>query len=218
MKLYYDPISTTSRAVTLFLADENIAHEEEIVSLYAGDQHKPEFAAINPNMQVPVLVDDDLALAESSAILKYLADKFSSPAYPSDLKVRARVNETMDWFNTGFHLTFCVLTIYPVMVPDFAVHDAATRKYISDISHKRVLRYFDILDRHMIGANNFVCGNEITIADYLGATYATLGEVVGFDLAPWPNVQRWIAGLKARPSWDAAYAGFNGLVSAARAA
>lgn len=218
MKLYYDPISTTSRAVTFFLADENIAHEEEIVSLAAGEHKRPEFAAINPNMQLPALVDGDLILTESSAILKYLADKFSSPTYPSELKARARVNEALDWFNTGFHLNFCAFNVYPVMVPAYAIHDAATRKYFDLISHDRVRRYFDVLDRHMIDMNDYVCGDEITIADYLGATYVTLGEVVGFDLTPWPNVQRWIAGLKARPSWDAAYAGFNGLLSAARAA
>ena len=41
------------------------------------------------------------------------------------------------------------------------------------------------------------------------ACYVTLGELIGFDLTPWPRVQRWIAAMKARPSWDAANGGFH---------
>jgi hypothetical protein len=51
----------------------------------------------------PWLEDDDFHLTESSAILKYLADKIGSPAYPKDLKARAKVNEVMDWINTNFY-------------------------------------------------------------------------------------------------------------------
>ncbi|KAB7740086.1 glutathione S-transferase family protein [Parvibaculum sedimenti] len=218
MKLYYDPISTTSRAVTLFLADQGICLDEEIVSLHAGKHQTPEFAVINPNMQVPALVDDGLVLTESSAILKYLGEKLGSPAYPTDLRMRARVNEALDWFNTGFHLNFCVFLVYRRLLPDFATLDAAAHKAIDNLGQHRAQKYLDVLNRHMIGGQNFVCGDQITLADYLGATYVTLGEFVGFDLTPWPNVRRWIAGLKARPSWDAAYAGFNGLLSAAHAA
>ena len=218
MKLYYDPISTTSRAVTLFLADQGICLDEEIVSLYAGKHQTSEFSGINPNMQVPALVDDGLVLTESSAILKYLGEKLGSPAYPTNLRLRARVNEALDWFNTGFHLSFCVFQVYRRTLPDFAVLDSTAHTAIDDIGQRRAAKYLAVLDRHMIGDRNFVCGNQITLADYLGATYVTLGELIGFDLTPWPNVRRWIAGLKARSSWDVAYAGFNGLLSAAHAA
>ena len=53
-----------------------------------------------PNQAVPVLEHDGFVLTESSAILKYLADLTDSPAYPKELKARARVNEVMDFFNT----------------------------------------------------------------------------------------------------------------------
>ena len=55
---------------------------------------------------MPVLEDGDFRLTECSAILKYLADKVGSPAYPKDLQKRARVNELMDWLNTGFYRDF----------------------------------------------------------------------------------------------------------------
>ena len=103
MKLYYHPVSTTSRPVMLLAADENIALDYELVDLFTGAHQQPAFGAINPSRQVPVLEDDGFRMSESSAILKYLADKAGSAAYPRDLQRRARINECMDWFNTGLY-------------------------------------------------------------------------------------------------------------------
>ena len=100
MKLYYHPISTTSRPVMLFAAENHIPLEMQVVDLFTGEHVQPPYAAINPNKLVPTLVDGDFTLTENSAILKYLADKIDSPAYPKDLKKRARVNERMDWTST----------------------------------------------------------------------------------------------------------------------
>ena len=92
MKLYYHPVSTVSRPVVLFAADNAIALDYQVVDLMTGEHMGAAYAKINPSQQVPVLEDGDFRLTESSAILKYLADKVHSPAYPSDLKKRARVN------------------------------------------------------------------------------------------------------------------------------
>ncbi len=85
------------------MADNKIDCEEEMVDLMNGAHHQEPFASLNPNRLVPMLVDGDLKLTESSAILKYLADKIGSPTYPKDLKERAKVNEAMDWINTNFY-------------------------------------------------------------------------------------------------------------------
>ena len=59
-----------------------------------------------------------------------------------------------------------------------------------------------MLDEHLIGPNNdFVCGDRITLADYLGIAMLTLGEAVHLDYSHWRNVSRWIAAMKARPSF-----------------
>ena len=100
MKLYHHPASTTSRPVMLFAAEQRVPLELQVVDLFTGEHLQPPFEAINPNHLVPVLEDGDFRLTESSAILKYLADKIDSPLYPKDLQARARVNERMDWVNT----------------------------------------------------------------------------------------------------------------------
>ena len=75
MKLYMHPVSTTSRPVRLFIAENGIEVEEQVVDLMTGRALQPAFAAINPNQMVPMLEDGDLRLTESSAILKYLATR-----------------------------------------------------------------------------------------------------------------------------------------------
>ena len=85
MKLYMHPVSMTSRPVRLFIAENHIPCEEQIVDLMTGEHLQPPYAGINPNKLVPLLEDGDLLLTESSAILKYLAEKIESPAYPRDL-------------------------------------------------------------------------------------------------------------------------------------
>ena len=87
MKLYMHPVSMTSRPVRLFIADNKLDVDEQLVDLMTGEHHKEPFASLNPSRMVPMLEDGDFRLTESSTILKYLADKIGSPAYPKDLKL-----------------------------------------------------------------------------------------------------------------------------------
>ena len=75
MKLYYHPASTASRPILLFAAESGLALDLQLVDIFKGEHRQPTYAAINPNALLPVLEDDDFRLTESSAILKYLADK-----------------------------------------------------------------------------------------------------------------------------------------------
>src|SRR2546421_1668545 len=127
MKLYYHPVSTTSRPVWLFIAENDIKCELRVVDLMKGEHYQPEFVAINPNQLVPVLEDGDFRLTESSAILKYLADKIGSPTYPVGLRQRARINERMDWFNTALTRELGYGFVYPQLFPDHRRPDASAQ-------------------------------------------------------------------------------------------
>ncbi|MGZ6040196.1 MAG: glutathione S-transferase family protein [Phenylobacterium sp.] len=215
MKLYCDPISTTSRPVMLFIAEHGLDVELVHIDLMSGGHQDPAYLAINPNGIVPFLVDGDFGLGESSAILKYLAEKVGSPDYPRDLKARARVNEALDWFNTQFHEYFCVFGCYPAMGVPHGLDPQIGRMLLA-YGAEHAGRWLTILDRHMLGQRPFVCGDEISIADYLGASFVTLGEIVDFDLSAYPNVQRWLGRMQALHHWPATYAAFYGLASAIR--
>ena len=213
MKLYCDPISTTSRPVLLFLADHDLPVELAHVCLLSGEQQGPDFGRVNPNRMVPVLADGDLLLPECSAILKYLADRVGSPAYPAELKARARVNAAMDWFNTGYSFSMNYLHVYPRMFPNHAWDDPATQAATGARGLDWGRRYLDVLDGHML-REAYVCGPDLTLADYLGSSYVGLSEAVGFDLSPWPRVAGWMARMRAHPAWDETYAAFYGMLAA----
>jgi glutathione S-transferase len=70
MKLYMHPVSITSRPVRLFIHENNIECEEQVIDVMAGEHLGEAYRAINPNNLVPALEDGDLSLTESSAILK----------------------------------------------------------------------------------------------------------------------------------------------------
>ena len=215
MKLYYHPVSTVSRPVVLFALDNGINLDYEVVDLMTGQHLTPEYAAVNPSQLVPVLEDGDFRLTESSAILKYLADKVGSPAYPKDLQKRARVNEAMDWLNTGFYRDFGYGLVYPQVFPHHKRRSEEAHEGAVDWGRQKAKAWFGILDRHFLGSGKpYLCGAEITLADYLGAGMVSLAELIHCDLTQFPNLARWYAAMQARPNWAKANEAFIGMVGA----
>ena len=217
MKLYMHPVSMTSRPVRLFISENNIPIEEKVVDLFTGEHHKEPYISINPNRLVPVLEDGDFRLTESSAILKYLADKTNSPAYPKDIKQRAKVNEMMDWFNTNFYRDWAYGMIYPQIFPHHKRKTEALQEGTIEWAQERAKTWLQILNDFWIGPKKqYLCGNDITIADFFGVALLTLGEVVRCDLKPYPNVQRWVGNMKKLKSWGKVNEVFNGLVESVK--
>jgi len=201
MKLYYHPASTTSRPIMLFAAEQGADIEFKLVDLFAGEHYKDAYATINPSRLVPVLEDGDFRLTESSAILKYLADKQQSSTYPTDLKARARVNERMDWINTQVCRDLAYGFVYPQILPTHKRPTEEAQDATLAWARERSKAWLDVLDRHLLAGNRYLCGSDLTIADYFGAPFVALGETVRCDYAEYPNVQRWLADMKQLKSW-----------------
>ena len=215
MKLYMHPVSTVCRPIRLLCAENGIQLDEEMVDLMTGAQHKEPFASLNPNRQVPVLVDGDLRLTEGSAILKYIADKHHLPSYPADLKKRAKVNEIMDWLNTGFYRDFGYNLVYPQLFPHAKRRSDEAHAGTIEWGKERTKFWLKILDQHLLGSGQkCLCGDDITIADYLGAGMVSLTELIQCDLGQYPNLCRWYTAMKARPNWAKVNEVFNGFVGA----
>jgi glutathione S-transferase len=215
MKLYFHPVSTVSRPVMLFAADNGVELDTQVVDLMKGEHMQEAYGAINPSRLVPVLKDGDFRLTESSAILKYLADKIDSPAYPKDLQKRARVNEIMDWLNTGFYRDFGYGLVYPQVFPHHKRRSDEAHSGCIEWGKERTKFWLKVLDQQVLGSGNrYLCGDDITIADYFGAGMLSLTELIHCDLKPYPNVARWYATMKARPNWAKVNEAFYGMVGA----
>lgn len=203
MKLYMHPVSTTSRPVRLLIAEKGLDVEEEVVDLLTGAHHQEPFISINPNRLVPVLEDGDFRLTESSAILKYLADRFDLPEYPKDLKARARVNEAMDWLNTGFYRDWAYNLCYPQIFPHHKRPTDEGQKVAVEWGLEKAKFWMQVLNDHWLGGGKkYLTGDQITIADYLGGGFVSLGEVLRFDFSPYPNVRAWLDRVQALEHWD----------------
>jgi glutathione S-transferase len=213
MKIYLDPTSTTSLPILLFLAEHDVRVEIMPVLLAKAEQTTPEYAALNPNKCVPVLKDGDFILTECSAILKYLAEKCGSETYPPDLKARAHVNEVMDWFNTGFYRDVGYGFVYQRALPKFHFDNPATQRDVLRRNEERSLKWLNVLNDHWLRKGMFVCGPDLTLADYLGSCYLAIVEWIAYDINDYANIARWMKTMKARPSWEKTHAPWNALTA-----
>jgi glutathione S-transferase len=176
---------------------------------------KEPFASLNPSKMVPVLDDDGFILTESSAILKYLAEKAGSPAYPAgDIKARAKINELMDWINVNFYRDFGYGLVYPQVFPAHKRPTDEMQKGTIAWAKERSENWLAILDQKLLGSGrNYLVGDQPTIADYFGLGILTSGELVGCGFKDYPNVRRWLEGMKQRPAYAEVFGPFNGLTA-----
>lgn len=216
MKLYCDPISTSSRPVMMLVADFDLDVELIVIDLFQNENQTAAFLAINPLGTIPVLVDGDFVLTESTVILKYLARHCDLPVYPRDPVAQIRVDEATARFATGLFAYHGLFGTYPRMLPQLAWMADTTKAELAAVGAHGSQRYLGVLDRQLADRGPFVCGSEISTADFVGLAQVTLADFVAFDFAPYPAVQAWIRRMQDRAGWTAAYAGFAGMLAAAR--
>jgi len=202
VKLYFSPASTTCRMITMFASEEGIPLDYVAVDLAAGEHRKPEYKAVNPSCLIPTLDDEGFLLTESGAIIRYLAGKVGSVAYPADPKERARVDEAMEWFYSNFYKDLGYGMVYPQLLPHHKRPTEDAQAGTIAWGKNKAQHWLGILDNDLIGPDRaFLCGDKITLADYVGAEMVTLGELVHCRYEDYPNIRRWIGNMKALKSW-----------------
>jgi glutathione S-transferase len=202
VKLYMHPVSNTSRPIRMFIQDNNLPVDEEVVDLMTGAHHQEPYVSVNPNRQVPTLDDEGFVLAESSAILKYLADKFDLSAYPKDLKKRAKVNEVMDWFNTHFYHDYAYGVVYPQVFPHHKRPSDEIQRGTIEWGKEKTRTWLTVLNDHILGkGNKYLTGDEMTIADYFGAALLTCGEPIRTEFRNYANIDAWLKRMAETKSW-----------------
>jgi glutathione S-transferase len=160
-----------------------------------GETRTPEFLRLNPNGRVPVLVlEDGTALAESDAILWYLAE--GTPYLPEGRLERAQVLQWM-FYEQYSHEPNIATTRFWLMHPELL--DDARR---AQLATKRTLGYaaLDVMETHLRERPYFV-GGRISIADIALYGYTHVAAEGQFDLQPYVAVRAWLARVRERPGY-----------------
>jgi glutathione S-transferase len=156
--LYQFPMSPASRRVVSLLAQCDLPFESRNVDMMAGQHMSPEYLAVNPNHQVPTLIDGDLKIHESNAILRYLCDRHALESwYPRDPRVRAKVDQWLDWTQCRLVPTMRDIVLNEVFLGDRGDSAAARR------GREHVTELFRILEEGIGG--RFLVADTPTIAD-----------------------------------------------------
>lgn len=198
----------TPNSVKVPIALEELGLEYSLhpINVRKGEQKAPAFIKLNPNAKVPVLVDGDLVLTESAAILVYLAEK-TGQLLPADGQGRVRVFEQLFFHASALSPAFGQSGFFQRFAAE--PQPIAIERFSSEA--KRTVTMLDAL----LATRHFVAGDALTIADIAHFGWLWRREFAGVALDDAPHVARWYAELETRPAVQRAIDRVNALIPVA---
>ena len=198
MRIYWIKAQAPRRVLALV---KHLVLQVELVQmdLMAGGMKTPDYAALNPNMKAPTLVDGDLVLWESSAIMAHLCLRAGSDMWP--VHNPAEQVEVLRWLSwNDCHWSPAVAPFYfeHVVKPTFGIGPPDRDSLPAKIP--TLQRFAGVLDGHLSGRAHVACG-RLTIADFQLASMATYWQQSAMPLEAFPNIVRWIDWLMRLPAW-----------------
>ncbi|NIE77724.1 glutathione S-transferase [Pantoea sp. Ap-967] len=194
IKFYNFPKSGHAHRIELMLSLLGLPAEQVFVDLAKGAHKQPEFLALNPFGQVPVIDDNGTVIADSNAILVYLASTYdpSGQWLPHDPVAAARVQR---WLSVAAG----PLAFGPAAARLVTVFGAA---FNPDEVIGRAHTLLKVIDSELAKAA-FLAGSQPTIADVANYSYIAHAPEGNVSLEPYPNVRAWLARIEALPGFVA---------------
>jgi glutathione S-transferase len=194
LRLYDYVLSGSCYKVRLLAALLDVAHETVAVDFYPGQEHRqPDFLALNPAGTLPVLVDGDVVLTETQAILAYLAMNHD----PTDLwfprEDAATLAELMQWlaFSSRLNETAGAARL----------HDMLNRTLDVEAARRAAIKVFRELEAHLterrFDGGTYLVTDHPTIADIACFAYVALSPDGGIEHDDFPAIRAWLHGIKS---------------------
>ncbi|QXH48120.1 glutathione S-transferase [Pseudomonas xanthosomatis] len=191
IKLYNFPKSGHAHRIELMLSLLNLPTELVFVDLAKGEHKQPAFLALNPFGQVPVIDDNGTVLADSNAILVYLAKAYGAEQWlPQDPLGAARVQR---WLSVAAG----PLAFGPAAARLVTVFGAS---FNTDEVIGRAHTLLKVIDAEL-AQRPFLVGEQATIADVANYSYIAHAPEGNVSLQPYPNVRAWLARIEALPGF-----------------
>jgi glutathione S-transferase len=201
MKLYHNPFSSSSRRAVITATVLKTPVGIEFVDLMAGAQRKPEFLAINPMGRVPALIDGDFVLAESCAIMLYLADKSAeSELYPKEAKQRALVHQWMFWTASHWSPVVGALNFENMLKPLFGAGPADQAQVERQNATLRGMAM--MLDKRL-SERPYLLGSSMTLPDIAAGCMLMSTDAAKLPVTDFEHLQRWYRSIQALEAWKA---------------
>jgi maleylacetoacetate isomerase len=204
MKLHGYFRSSAAYRVRIALNLKGIAREDSFLHLEKGDQFADAYRAINPQMVVPTLIDDDIKLFQSLAILEYLEERYPEPPLlPSDPVARAWVRGVA-LVNAADSHPLIVPRVRHYLTDQLRVTDEQRLAWIQHWLGAGLEAIEALLARHP-ASGRFCHGERPTIADICLVTQVTPAKTFDCPLAPYPRVMRVYDSCMAIPAFADAH-------------
>lgn len=191
IKLYHFPLSGHAHRVQLMLSLLGLPVEVVFVDLAKGEQKQADFLAINAFGQVPVIDDDGMVLADSNAILVYLASKYGKGHWlPTDPVGAARVQRWLSVAAGPLHAGPAAARLITVFGAPYNAEEVIAR------SHSLL----KVIDQHL-SSSAYLTGDVATIADVAGYSYIAHAPEGNVSLEDYPHVRAWLGRIEALPGF-----------------
>lgn len=195
LQLHYFP-TLNGQKVTIALEEMGLAYELVPLNILAGHQQAPEFLAVNPNGRMPALVDGDVTVFESAAILQYLGRK-TGQFYPAAEAIRAQIDSWLFWQMSALGPMSSQVNWFG-RAAQKPGRDPAETSLALHRFRKETARLFGVLDRQL-ETRDYLCG-EYSLADMCNWTWIDKYPGNGGGLANFPNLAAWHARIGERPA------------------
>lgn len=192
LHLYGSPLSLPTNKIRYVANFLHIPYEFHLTNLGSCERFKSQTLIMRPYEKIPMIQDDEFKLAESNAIIRYLASKQKASIYPQELKQRAEVDQWLDYlshhisaaitnimFNTYFYKIFS-----KIQSDQHALQDG----------YRFLAEYFPVLEEQL-ATYKYLASNEITLADFSLLATIDICELIELDLSIFPNLKKWRNGL-----------------------
>lgn len=195
------PMSPNTRRALLALEETGSDYRLEPVDLMSGQQKSDAYRKLNPTARVPTLVDGDVVLWESNAILVYLAEKHPDRLFAG--KLPAERGDVARWmFMNAAHLSPAMARIFAHTI---RLPEEQRLPRIVDESRAEVDRSLGGVELHLKETQREYLGGPFGIADLSLAPALGFASMLGVSLEAFPAVAGWLARVQARPSWKKIY-------------
>lgn len=198
IKLYCFGESGNAYKAAISLELAGLAWEAVYVDFFGGEARSPEFQALNPMGEVPVLIDGDLTLSQSGVMQDYVVEK-SGKLGGANAAERREILRWQFWDNHKLSGVAGQTRFLSNFIPEEKRPAEAIAFFKG-----RLNAAYKVLDAEL-SARPYLVGDRLTIADLSCCGYLYYPEPFGFDRADWPHIDAWLSRISETPGWKHPY-------------